>query len=256
MSDPTSLYDELAPYYHLIYEDWEAAMERQGRALQSILGRLFARWHPGQELRILDAAAGIGTQTLPLAAAGHQMVGRDLSAAAVARLRSEARARELEIDLGVADMRVVDEALEGRFDVVMAFDNAVPHLVDDDDIVAAFTAWARLLKAGGSVLISVRDYDAVERGVDADVPYGEREFDGRRYRLGQHWAWRDDEVYDATLTVEEEVEGEWLTRVEGTAPYRALSLKRISELMRAGGLLPRRMDGVDFYQPVLAGRVA
>jgi SAM-dependent methyltransferase len=256
VADPTPFYDDLAEHYHLVYEDWGEAMARQGRALQAIFARIFPRWSPGQSLRILDAAAGIGTQTLPLAEAGHHVVARDLSAAAIERLRREASLRELEIDAAVGDMRTLDESLEPGFDVVLAFDNAVPHLVDDDDMVGAFAAWARLLRAGGSVVISIRDYDAVERGVDGEHPYGERVVDGHRYRLGQRWRWQDDEIYDTTLTVEEEVDGEWVCRVETTARYRAVSLRRLSELMRAGGLLPRRMDGVEFYQPVLAGRVA
>jgi SAM-dependent methyltransferase len=256
MTDSTPFYDDLADHYHLVYEDWEAAMTRQGRALRAIFGRLFPRWGGEEALRILDAAAGIGTQSLPLAAAGHRVVARDLSPAAVARLRREAVIRELAIDVDVADMRTLDETLDPGFDVVMAFDNAIPHLVEDDDIVAAFSSWNRLLRSGGSVLISVRDYDAVERGVDTTHPYGERGYEGRTYRLEQRWSWRDDETYDTTFAVEEEVDDRWVTRVETTARYRAISLHRLSELMRAAGLLPRRMDGVEFHQPVLAGRVA
>lgn len=256
VSDPTPFYDDLAPFYHLVYDDWEAAMARQGRALQSMLGRLFARWHPGQSLRVLDAAAGIGTQALPLAAAGHRVTARDRSPAAVDRLRREALDRGLEIDVGQGDMRTLDEVLDRAFDVVLAFDNAIPHLVNDDDIVSAFTAWTRLLRPGGSVLLSVRDYDAVERGLDVDLPWGERVQEGVCFRVGQQWAWHDDEIYDTTLTVDERVADAWVTRVQATARYRALSLRRLSELMRAAGLLPRRMDGVDFYQPVLAGRVS
>jgi SAM-dependent methyltransferase len=255
MTDPTPFYDDLADHYHLVYEDWEAAMARHGRALRALFGRLFPRWGGEEGLRILDAAAGIGTQSLAAAAAGHRVVARDLSQRAVERLRREAAAREVDLDVAVADLRNLDTTLDPGFDVVMAFDNVIPHLVQDDDIVAAFTSWGRLLRSGGSVLISVRNYDAVERGVDVELPYGERREGGCTYRLEQRWRWRDEELYDTTFVVEEEVQGSWVTRVETTALYRALSLRRLSELMRAGGLLPRRMDGVEFHQPVLAGRV-
>ena len=30
-------YDDLASYYHLIFEDWEASMARQGDALTSLI---------------------------------------------------------------------------------------------------------------------------------------------------------------------------------------------------------------------------
>lgn len=32
-----AFYDELAPLYHLVYEDWEASVARQGSALGSLL---------------------------------------------------------------------------------------------------------------------------------------------------------------------------------------------------------------------------
>ena len=54
----------------LIDPDWEAAMERQGDLLSRLLP---------QGCRVLDVAAGIGTQSLPLAAKGYEVVARDLS---------------------------------------------------------------------------------------------------------------------------------------------------------------------------------
>jgi hypothetical protein len=32
-----SFYDELAPFYHLIYENWEDAISKQGAALAAVL---------------------------------------------------------------------------------------------------------------------------------------------------------------------------------------------------------------------------
>jgi len=53
-------YDELAPYYHLLYPDWDATIARQSRALSRVLEDLGVRTGS----RILDAACGIGTQAL------------------------------------------------------------------------------------------------------------------------------------------------------------------------------------------------
>jgi hypothetical protein len=33
-----SFYDDLAPLYHLVYENWEATVARQGTALASLIG--------------------------------------------------------------------------------------------------------------------------------------------------------------------------------------------------------------------------
>ena len=67
------------------------------------------------DVRVLDAACGIGTPALPLAARGFQLTARDISAAAVARLQREAEIRKI-------------------VDVVLAFDNSLAHLLDDNDL--------------------------------------------------------------------------------------------------------------------------
>ena len=33
-----AFYDDLAPLYHLVYEDWEVSVARQGKALASLIG--------------------------------------------------------------------------------------------------------------------------------------------------------------------------------------------------------------------------
>ena len=77
----TAFYDRLAPDYHLLYPDWERAVARQGAALATVL-----RAHgvaPGDP--VLDAACGIGTQTLGLIAQGFALSASDLSPGAVTR---------------------------------------------------------------------------------------------------------------------------------------------------------------------------
>jgi len=55
-----TFYDQLAPHYHLLYGDWEAAISRQGNALSDLLAAQGIA--PGAT--ILDAACGIGTQSI------------------------------------------------------------------------------------------------------------------------------------------------------------------------------------------------
>lgn len=50
-------YDSLAEVYHLIFEDWDRAIARQGRVPEALIRR---KTGPGP-LRILDCACGIGT---------------------------------------------------------------------------------------------------------------------------------------------------------------------------------------------------
>lgn len=130
--DPAQFYDDLASYYDLIFEDWEASMVRQGNAIAALLTRSL----PDQTkaIAVLDVAAGIGTQSLPLAKQGMSVTSRDLSSAAILRLQTEATRRGVAIEAAVADMRAVSASIAHPVDAVIAFDNSVPHLLTDDEI--------------------------------------------------------------------------------------------------------------------------
>src|SRR5439155_705094 len=94
-----AFYDDFAPLYHLVYENWEANVARQGKALASLIGE---HWGAGART-VLDAAVGIGTQALGLLALGFRVTGSDLSHAAVNRAWREAAARHLPLSCVVAD---------------------------------------------------------------------------------------------------------------------------------------------------------
>ena len=75
MNQVLPFYDGMAAHYHLIFDDWEAAIRRQGAIIASLL--------PPAEtnVRILDCACGIGTQSLAVAKLGFQVDASDLSPA-------------------------------------------------------------------------------------------------------------------------------------------------------------------------------
>ncbi len=61
------------------------------------------------------------------------------------------------------------ERLPGAYDVVISCDNALPHLLTDENVAQAFRAMCSKLRPGGLLVITVRDYDKelVERPVAA-----------------------------------------------------------------------------------------
>jgi hypothetical protein len=113
-----------------------------------------------------------------------------------------------------------------------------------------------MLSPGGVVLISVRDYDQVDRTPTSSHPYGERTRGDRKYRIEQHWSWLDSSHYRTTFVIEELRDGEWLQVTETEAVYYAISISRLLELMGEAGLLSCRLSDVPFFQPVLTGRNA
>lgn len=247
--DPASYYDDIAEYYDLIFADWEESMRRHGAAISAMVGTGPPR------ARILDVSAGIGTQSLPLASLGYEVVARDLSSGAIRRLRREAQARGLQLDAAPSDMRDVGRTVDGLFDAVIAFDNSIPHLLTDGDIVTTLRGLLPLLAPAGVVLISVRDYAEVDRSARSVLRYGERSRGGRRYRVRQEWEWYDSSHYRTTMIIEENRQDAWAEIVRTVAAYYAIPLARLVELMGEAGLRASQVADVQFYQPVLLGRV-
>lgn len=152
-------YNLLAPYYKLIYPDWDASVRHQAYLLDGIIREYFGE----QALTILDAACGIGTQSIGLAQLGYQVTASDLSPAEIEQARAEALRMGVEINFHVADMRTVWETYQQQFDVVIACDNAVPHLLNDDEILLVFKQFYLCAVPGGGCIITVRDYAQLER---------------------------------------------------------------------------------------------
>ncbi|HXI55939.1 MAG TPA: class I SAM-dependent methyltransferase [Polyangia bacterium] len=248
--DPTRFYDQLAQYYDLIFEDWDASMDRQGNVLAALLTeRLPFRSAP---MRVLDAAAGIGTQSLPLARRGFHVLSRDLSSSAIVRLRSEAEKRNLVIDAAVADMRTVSTTVAQPVDAVIAFDNSVPHLLTDGDVLSAFQSFYDCLRPGGVCILSVRDYASAQRK-DLVHPYGVRWRDGVKYLPLQVWHWQSTTHYDVTLyLIVDEDPAASVLRV--TTQYYAVSTDRLLSLLTQAGFVDAQRLDDTIYQPILVAR--
>jgi SAM-dependent methyltransferase len=255
MIETKQFYDDLASYYHLIFENWEASMACQGDVLAHLIREALPR-SPASATRILDAACGIGTQTLPLAARGFHLVARDLSTAAITRLKKEAEARQLVVDAEEADMRQVGSTVSGEFEVVLAFDNSVPHLLSDDDLRAAFRQFLGVLRPGGVFLCSVRDYDKVERGLAVTHTYGPRQLRGETFLLRQEWLWDGLMHYQATFIIDRETPTGMARELSTITRFYAVSVGRLLELLTEVGFRDCCRIDETIYQPILMGRRA
>jgi SAM-dependent methyltransferase len=240
-------YDRLSPFYHLIYQDWAASMRRQASQLDSVIRELW-----GDRIEsILDAACGVGTQAIGLAELGYRVAASDISPVALKRAKHEAVRRGVPVDFRVADLRALSSDHSATFDLVMACDNAIPHLLSDDDIRVAFRQMHRCTAAGGGCLVSVRDYDPSESGTKV-VPYGLRTDGERRFVVFQVWEYQGPFYNLAMYFMEDGGEPECTTHVMRSR-YYAVSVVRLVELMTEGGFDGvRRIDG-RFFQPLIVG---
>lgn len=247
MSTVQDFYDGLAESYHLIFEDWDRSIDRQGAALADVL----ARWSLPTRC-VLDAAVGIGTQALGLAARGFHLTGSDVSTGALVRAQREAGGRHLALALAAADFRWLPFRA-GSADVAIACDNALPHLLSLHDIRAALLEFKRCVRAGGGFVLSMRDYSVPPPpGTVEHHPYGERVWGGRRFLAEQEWRW-DGPTYRVVLRIRPLEHAADAKVVEVETTYLAVAVSAILELMSDVGCTDvQRVDGV-YYQPLLLG---
>jgi hypothetical protein len=151
-------------------------------------------------------------------------------------------------------MRTVASSVTGRFDAVIAFDNSVPHLQSDDEIVDTFRGMTSVLTSGGVILISVRDYGLVDRAPTSYHSYGERRRGEHTFRIGQEWQWLDTCHYETTMIIERNDGGGWRDVLRTGARYYAVLIERLLTLLEEAGLRAERVDDIPFFQPVLRGR--
>lgn len=155
-------YDRLAPVYDLLtghyrHDPWLAAVER------------LAREHGLRGRRLLDVACGTGRSFLPMLERGYSVTACDASAGMLARARTCAGecAR-----LHLADMRALPRL--GCFDLITCLDDAVNHLLTEDELVAALGGMRDNLAEDGLLVFDVNTLAAYRTGADIVASDGER----------------------------------------------------------------------------------
>ena len=247
-----SFYDRLSPYYKYIFHDWNASVQRHANILDEIIHEYFGeRVH-----QILDAACGIGTQTIGLAEKGYQMTASDISAGELEKARWESDRRNLNIDFCIADMRALQQTLPTKFDLVIACDNAIPHLLSDDEILQAFREFYKVTTDYGGCMISVRDYDVMERGGRRIYPRTVHDVADGKIVVFDCWEF-DGNFYDITMYIVEDTGQQTATtHVIRGGRYYCVSIPVLEGLMNEAGFKTVITLRDRFFQPLILGRKA
>jgi glycine/sarcosine N-methyltransferase len=248
--DARRFYDELAGDYDALHVDWADSVRWQGELLDALI-----RSELGDApQRVLDCSCGIGTQAIGLALAGHDVLATDLSPLAVERAAREAAAMGTTLATGVADFTRLPEQVAGRFACVLACDNAVAHLLSDEDLARFAASVAAKLEPDGLALVSLRDY----------APLVAERTPGHPVRVGpgtisfQVWDWDDEgrtyELAQFTLRGEGET---WQTACRRIR-LRALLRDELCGALTDAGLEDvrwRTPEDSGYYQPIVTGRL-
>jgi SAM-dependent methyltransferase len=252
MSDSVShFYDELAPYYHLIFGDWKRTVQRQAEVLDTLIRR---RKPVASSLSMLDCSCGIGTQAIGLALRGYRVLGTDLSPRAVERARREAAGVGASASFTVADFRALESDVAGTFDLVISCDNALPHLLTREDLRLAARNLGSKLNPAGLLLVSLRDYDRLlQEKPQATMPAVYDGPDGKRV-VFQVWNWQaDGPLYRVDYFILRDEPGEW-QMFHQTMVYRALPRDELTDVLRDVGFSDIRWhmpEETGYFQPIV-----
>lgn len=243
-------YDELSDDYHLLFADWEEAMRQQALTLDQLIRKYAKR----KTDTLLDCACGIGTQAIGLAQLGYNTTATDLSPKAIERAQQEAQQRHIKnISFATADFTRLATSLSETFDVVIACDNALPHLLTDEAMSLALKSIASTINMGGLFLASIRDYDALVNSRPASTLPVVKDHTAQRSIAFQVWDWITPDTYTVNHFTLKGQDRNYQTYLRKTT-YRAYQRAALSILMSACGLtdihwlLP---EDSGYYQPIV-----
>jgi len=248
-----NFYNQMAETYHFNIDFFEKNLQREWPVLQKIATDALG----DGTLQVLDCACGVGTQLLGLAKYGHHTVGSDFSAAAVRRAGREAAARDLSVELAIADMQALPFRT-GAFDAVICADNALPHLLTRESMFRAVTEMRRVLRPGGLTVITVIDYDSLRpQHTPGTYPFI-LPTDQGRIIVFQVWNWHSDGERYALEHFELMPNGQEEWRIHRfTTQCWAVSRAQLNEVLTAAGLADLRWyecDDTGYYQPIVTAR--
>lgn len=245
-----TFYDNMATQYDKLFLDWQATTHEQA----VILDKLLADSGFDRTARILDCACGIGTQAIGLAALGYPVTASDISDGELAEAAERARANGVNISFRHADFCALSDTFPEKFDIVIAMDNALPHMLTGEALGAAVKSIVGQIRPGGIFVGSIRDYDSLlTEKPPYSPPYIHRTDKGQRVSF-QTWIWNGDN-YQLTQYIIDD--GETLQISRFVCEYRATRREELTHLFLANGCSRvnwKFPEETQFYQPIVIAR--
>ena len=250
MNITQTFYDNLASQYDKLFMDWQATTQEQA----VILNKLFKDNGFDNTSRILDCACGIGTQAIGLAAMGYDVIASDISEGELAEARERAEKNGVNICFENADFCALSETFAEQFDIIIAMDNALPHMLSKDALEAAIRSITNQIAPGGMFVASIRDYDAMLMNKPPySPPYIHKTQTGQRVSF-QTWEWQGDNYRLIQYIIEDK---ETLNVSKFECEYRATRREELAELLTAcgcGRVEWKFPEETGFYQPIVIAR--
>ena len=242
-----TFYNNMAAQYDKLFLDWNATTREQA----VILDKIFSDSGFDREAKILDCACGIGTQAIGLAALGYQVTASDISDNELDEAKRRAKEHNVEIRFEHADFCALSEVFDEQFDIVIAMDNALPHMLTSESLESAVKSIVGQVRPGGIFVASIRDYDSLlEEKPPYSPPYIHKTEKGQRVSF-QTWLWKDDN-YRLTQYIIEDDETLQISKFE--CEYRATRRDELTKMLLENGCSEvtwKYPEETGFYQPIV-----
>ena len=247
-----TFYNNLATQYDKLFLDWQATTREQAE----ILHKIFERNGFDNTAKVLDCACGIGTQSIGIATLGYHVTASDISDGELVEARKRAKENNVEICFKYADFCALSDTFVEKFDIVIAMDNALPHMLSNSDLEKAIKSIVNQIEKNGIFVASIRDYDSLlMEKPPYSPPYIHKTDKGQRVSF-QTWVWNDDN-YKLTQYIIEDEENLQVSKFE--CEYRATRRAEMTELLLANGCSNvewKFPEQTGFYQPIVVARKA
>lgn len=245
-----TFYNNLATQYDKLFLDWSAETHEQAL----ILNKLFSDNGFDKNAQVLDCACGIGTQAIGLAALGYNVTASDISDAELAQARERAAKNNVDIRFENADFRALSQTFSERFDIVIAMDNALPHMLSKADLGLAVNSIVDRIGKNGIFVASIRDYDTLLNDKPPySPPYIHKTENGQRVSF-QTWHWTDDH-YKLIQYIIDDDNALQISKFE--CEYRATRREELTALLLSSGcgkVVWKFPEETGFYQPIVIAK--
>ena len=245
-----TFYDNMASQYDKLFLDWNATTQEQA----VILNKIFNNNGFSTSAHILDCACGIGTQAIGLAALGYPVTASDISDGELVEAKARAESQGVSIRFEHADFCALTDTFSEQFDIVIAMDNALPHMLAGEALETAVRSITGQIKQGGIFVASIRDYDSL---LDSKPPYSppyiHKTEKGQRVSF-QTWVWNGDNYQLTQYIIDDE---ENLQIGKFVCEYRATRREELTNLLLSSGcsqVIWKFPEESGFYQPIVIAR--
>ena len=245
-----TFYDNLASQYDKLFLNWNETVKEQAL----ILDKLIKDNGYNSDCEILDCACGIGTQAIGLAALKYKVTASDISDAELLEAKCRAKENKVDITFAKADFRKLSQIFFQKFGIIIAMDNALPHMLTNRDLEMAVKSIIGQLSDGGMFVASIRDYDLLLNDKPPySAPYIHKTKEGQRVSF-QTWTWNENN-YKLVQYIIDDNDNLSINKFE--CEYRAFPREELTNLLISNGCRSvewKFPEETGFYQPIVIAK--